>query len=61
MATGTYGTKKPANITADDADVFYSYRETREELPNSSNAVMQPLYDNPTNSDLQKLTGADGI
>lgn len=26
MANGTYGTRKPAQITADDVDIFYHYR-----------------------------------
>lgn len=29
MANGTYGIKKPANITPDDVDIFYYYRPTR--------------------------------
>ena len=35
MANGTYGIRKPANITADDVDIFYYYRPTRgSESPN---------------------------
>ena len=26
-----YGTKRPANITSDDVDIFYSYRPSRAE------------------------------
>lgn len=29
MANGTYGIKKPANITADDVDIFYYYKPSR--------------------------------
>jgi hypothetical protein len=29
MANGIYGTKKPAQITSDDIDIFYHYRPTR--------------------------------
>lgn len=29
MANGTYGIKKPANITASDVEIFYHYRKTR--------------------------------
>ena len=29
MANGTYGIRKPASITPDEADVFYHYRPTR--------------------------------
>jgi len=35
MANGTYGIRKPANITANDVDIFYYYRPTRgSESPN---------------------------
>lgn len=29
MANGTYGTRKPANITINDVDIFYHYRPSR--------------------------------
>ena len=29
MANGVYGTKKPAQITSEDVDIFYYYRQTR--------------------------------
>lgn len=29
MANGIYGTKKPAQITSEDVDIFYHYRQTR--------------------------------
>ena len=29
MANGIYGTKRPAQVTSDDVEIFYSYRPTR--------------------------------
>lgn len=34
MANGIYGTKKPAQITSDDIDIFYHYRPTRSSESN---------------------------
>lgn len=38
MANGIYGTKRPANITADDVDIFYFYQPSRDaDSPNFYN------------------------
>lgn len=34
MANGVYGTKKPAQITSEDVDIFYYYRQTRSSESN---------------------------
>ena len=41
MANGTYGTKKPAFITSNDVDIFYSYRPTRSTEDTLSNVFKQ--------------------
>lgn len=41
MANGTYGSKKPAFITSNDVDIFYSYRPTRSTEDTSSNVFKQ--------------------
>tara|TARA_R110000868_G_scaffold51263_4_gene162805 strand:- start:1171 stop:2070 length:900 start_codon:yes stop_codon:yes gene_type:complete len=33
MATGNYGTIRPANVTPDDVDIFYTYTPSRDEPP----------------------------
>ncbi len=33
MATGNYGTVRPANVTTDDVDIFYTYTPSREVPP----------------------------
>lgn len=41
MTNGTYGTVKPANITADDCDIFYFYRPTRSSESNDFKTFKQ--------------------
>ena len=42
MANGTFGTKKPAQITSNDIDIFYNYRPTRNsESSDSINGFKQ--------------------
>ena len=41
MANGTYGSKKPAFITSNDVDIFYSYRPTRSTEDTNSSVFKQ--------------------
>ena len=34
MATGNYGTIRPADVAVEDVEIFYSYTPTRESLVN---------------------------
>ena len=38
-----YGTKRPANITPDDVEIFYFYRPNRSEEDNTFGTVFKPL------------------
>lgn len=58
MSVGIYGTKKLADITAEDADVLYAYSPSREEL---GDVTFKPLYNSISESDLLKMIGADGM
>ena len=33
MATGNYGTIRPANVSPDDVDIFYTYSPSRDTPP----------------------------
>ena len=41
MANGTYGSKKPAFITSNDVDIFYSYRPSRSTEDTNSSTFKQ--------------------
>ena len=58
MAVGLYGTKKLADITAEDADILFAFSPTREQV---GEATFQPLYNSVTENDLLKMIGADGM
>ena len=48
MSVGIYGTKKLADITAEDADVLYAYSPSREEL---GDVTFKPLYNSISESE----------
>ena len=55
MAVGIYGTKKLADITAEDADILFAFSPTREQI---GEATFKPLYNSIAESDLLKMIGA---
>lgn len=57
MSLGIYGTKKLADITADDIDIFFAYAANRND---ATNLNFTPLFNNPSDSDLRKMFGVDG-
>lgn len=58
MAVGLYGTKKLADVTAEDVDILYAFSPTREQI---GEATFSPLYNSVTENDLLKMIGADGM
>jgi hypothetical protein len=58
MSVGIYGTKKLADVTADEVDVLYTFSPDRESVGETS---FKPLYDTISESDLLKMLGADGM
>ena len=42
MATGNYGTVRPANVTPDDMDIFYTYSPSRDVPPTVPVRVLDP-------------------
>ena len=57
MAVGLYGSKKLADVTADDVDILFAYTPNREQL---GDVQMQPLFPNITTNEFRKMFGADG-
>jgi hypothetical protein len=64
MATGNYGTVRPANVSPDDVDIFYTYTPSREIPPSDPLRVLDAnnfltQFDNPIgfNGSLIKLSG----
>lgn len=58
MSLGVFGSKKLADVTKDDVDILYAFSPSQEA---AGNLVLQPLFNNLTNADFQKLLGADGL
>jgi len=57
MAVAIYGSKKLADVTSEDVDIFYAYSQTREAL---GDIQLKPLYGNITDNEFRKMFGADG-
>ena len=66
MANGTYGTRRPANITVDkDVDIFYKYRPTRaSDSPDSdafekidASSILVPSTGKYTSNNILELPG----
>jgi hypothetical protein len=58
MSVGIYGSVKNANVTFNDVDVLYTYQSSREQI---GDLQMTPVYQNPTDGDVKKVLGADGL
>jgi hypothetical protein len=58
MSLGVFGNKKLANVTKDDVDILYAFSPSNEVV---GNLTLQPMYNNLSNSDFQKMFGGDGV
>ena len=58
MSLGVFGSKKLADVNISDVDVLYAFSESNEVV---GDLTLQPLYNNLSNSDFQKLLGGDGV
>ena len=43
MATGNYGTIRPADVSVEDVEMFYSYTPNRESLADVELIPLRPL------------------
>lgn len=58
MSIGIFGTKKLADVSADDVDILYAFNSSRESL---GDVAFKPLFPTITDADLKKMLGADGV
>mgnify|MGYP003461913287 CR=1 FL=1 len=58
MSVGFYGTKTLSGVDYNDVDILYAYSPSREEV---GGIQFNPLFGNPTENDLKKMIGIDGV